>query len=353
MSARERAHDGDRPPQVGRWRLEERLGAGAFGSAWRARDGAGRVAVVKLLSAPPGDEIRALARVHHEAIVEALSAGSVPVPHLVMSLAPGVPLSTIHGMRTERAIQILAVLADALAACASSSIAHGDVKPANVVADPGTGRVTLVDFGLAGGAGGSPRYASPERLAGGAATPEGDVYALGLVAWELLAGALPWPGGALADRRHPVPTLPGAPPWLGRLVAGMLDPDPGRRPTAAAAADVFEANGIPLPGRSAEAVERRARTLRIDRPRIDPIVSRWLREGGTAALIGPPGSGLSRALSGAEIELAARGVPYVRMDAADRPWAAVEAALLDPALHGPRHPPPEGPRSAHGGRGGR
>ncbi|MEQ1504333.1 MAG: protein kinase, partial [Myxococcota bacterium] len=184
------AHSEIELDRVGAWRLEERLGAGAFGTVWRARDPSGRVAVVKLLPAPPGEEIRALARVRHPSVVEALGAGTVPVPHLVMSLAPGIPLSAVGPVSEAAAAGIVAALADALAACHRGDVAHGDVKPANVVVEPeslaSTPRVTLVDFGLAGSLGGTPRYASPERLGGAPASPAADVFALGAVALELV-----------------------------------------------------------------------------------------------------------------------------------------------------------------------
>ena len=81
--------------RIGRWSLVERLGRGAFGTTWRAHDDDGRTAALKVLGAPPGDELRALARICHPAVAGVLDAGGEPVPWLAMELAPGRPLSEL------------------------------------------------------------------------------------------------------------------------------------------------------------------------------------------------------------------------------------------------------------------
>ncbi|MEN0061520.1 MAG: ATP-binding protein [Myxococcota bacterium] len=321
--------------RFGHWQLERCLGEGGFGSAWLARDAAGHLAVVKLLSAPPGNEIRALAKIHHPAVVPALGAGTEPCPYLVMGLAPGRPL----GERLEfgLATTALARLADGLAACHDAGVAHGDIKPDNVMFDAESGRVTVIDFGLAGGTGGTPRYAAPERPGTGA-KPPADVYAWGLVAWEILAGVFPWPDDApFSVRSEPeVPRLPegSAPAWLGELVGSALHPDPTRRPTAAALADACEAHGVALPVRTADEVARQARTVFVARPAVEQAVDHWLADGQPLALVGPRGAGRSHQLARIVNELLARGVPYATLYASEEPWSGIESALADPSLPG-------------------
>ncbi|MEO0605227.1 MAG: serine/threonine-protein kinase, partial [Myxococcota bacterium] len=323
--------------RFGRWVLERCLGEGGFGSAWLARDSSGESAVVKLLSEPPGDEIRALARIRHPAVVPALGAGTDPRPFLVLGFAPGRPLGSGEPIPAPDAHRALATLADALAACHDAGIAHGDIKPDNVMFEVETGRVTVIDFGLVGSHGGTPRYAAPERPGTGA-TPAADVYAWGLVAWEVLTGRLPWPDDApFTVRSAPeVPRLPAdrAPEGLAELVTTALAPDPAHRPTAAVLVDACEAHGVTLPERTADEVVRRARAVFVERPTVDRAVETWLAEGGSLALVGPRGSGRTHALDRVANELQARGVPFARLYGSDQPWGGIEAALADPALPG-------------------
>jgi hypothetical protein len=330
--------------RIGPWRLEMRLGAGGFGTVWRATDAGGRAAVVKLLSAPPGDELRALSRVHHPALARAISGGSHPVPHLVMEQAPGVPLSNWtascrpgqRALPTREALRVIAVLADALAACHDAWIPHGDIKPSNVVFDPSTGGVVLVDFGLSGGFGGTPEYAAPEVLEGKPAGDPADMYSLGLLALELLQGP---PTQDLATRlTERMQRSPEVPPELGEplapLLLGMLSLDPSRRPSARWVADTLESMGAPLPVRTADEIARRSWTVSVRRPEVDEAVARWLERGGALAVTGPSGSGRSHALTAVAQELQARGQPFVLVSAGGPPWAAIEAALCDPSLPG-------------------
>ncbi|MEQ1570277.1 MAG: protein kinase, partial [Myxococcota bacterium] len=334
------------PTRVGPWRLEGLLGAGGFGSVYRARDGSGRVAVVKVLRAPPGDELRALSRVHHPGVVVALGGGVGSVPYLVMALAPGVPLSSAGPVHPDDVPVYVAQLADALAACHHAGVVHGDLKPANVLVDLQTRRTTLVDFGLVGGAGGTPAWAAPEVLGGAATSPASDVYALGLMAWELLAGGPPWPELTAEERvltraHTAVPPVP-APPALAGLLQRMLALDPAARPTAEQVVDALEASGVPVFAPCRADVARRAAGVRIPRP-FDRALVRWLSEGGALALVGAAGSGRSHALAGVANELQARGVSVARIGPATEPWGPVEAALQDESLPGP---PAELPRAA-------
>lgn len=333
------------PRRLGAWQLEAPLGSGAFGTTWRAVDADGRTAAVKLLAEPPGDELRALARVCHPSIVGVLGGGGEPVPHLVMELARGESLAALLGagpLPTERALAVAAALADALAAVHHANLVHGDVKPANVVVEGD--HPWLVDFGLAGsGAGGTPLYLAPEQLQGAPASPASDVYAAGLVLWEMLHGAAPGAGLPAAERLAARLRGPPAPErcagWLEGLLEAMLAVDPGRRPAAGEVADTLAAHGAPSPEPRPEFLLARARTVHVPLAEIEAEADRWLSEGGVLAVAGPSGSGRTHLLERIATELRARGVPFVRF-VPGAPWAAVDRGLSDPALPGrPRRLP--------------
>ncbi len=329
--------------RVGPWTLRRPLGRGDFGSAWRATHADGRVAAVKLLDAPPGDEVRALGRVCHPCVVGVLDAGVSPTPYLALELAPGRTLSSMIQRATpplDRALRIVALVADALASVHDQGLVHGDVKPANIVVDRiSSGRVHLVDFGMAGHAhGGTLAYAAPERTWGADASAAGDVYALGLVFWELLHGRRPHAehdlGSALALRREAPPEPTQGPTWARELLRGMLAPGPEQRPVAADVADALAAHGIALASVDLAFVRRRARRAHRPVPAVDGAVRAWLSAGGDLALVGPSRSGRTHHVEAAVLELQARGVPLVRMQAALPPWAGIEQALRDPSLPG-------------------
>jgi serine/threonine-protein kinase len=163
-------------------------------------------------------------------------------------------------------LDIAAQLAEALAHAHRAGVVHRDVKPGNALFDPSTRRAALADFGLARAADaqasrsglmlGSPAYMAPELLAGQPADARGDLYSLGVLTYELLAGRPPFEAasiGALlrAVAQEPPPPLASLrPDWpaamaehLDALVAPLLDKDPARRPadTTAWSATAHEA----------------------------------------------------------------------------------------------------------------
>lgn len=325
------------PAQLGRWRLGARLGEGGFAAVYRAVDPDGRRAAIKLLPRPAGDELRALARVCHPGVVALLGAGASPRPWLAMALAPGRPARDDGAWPAERVVRVLARAADALAACHDAGVVHGDVKPANLLVDED--RVCFVDFGLTGAMGGTAAYAAPEVLSGQRAGAEADVYGLGLVAYELAVGHAAWadlpPTERLLARQVGRPPLPShLPDVLRELLSGMLTVDPSARPAAAWIADRLESEGVPLFAPSPADLERRARTLHVDRGPAEARVDQWLTSGGAVAITGPRGSGRTALLERAANERLARGQTAWWIRPAAGPWGAIRTALADPDLPG-------------------
>ena len=250
--------------------LLDRIARGGMGEVWSGRDEIlGRRVAVKVLRAElAGDptfrerfraEARAAASLNHPGIAavfdygETPGPGGDPTPYLVMELVDGRPLSEVlrrdGALEVTRALDLVAQVADALQRAHERSIVHRDVKPANLlVTDTGTVKVT--DFGIAwamhaapltvtGPLLGTVHYMAPEQLMGRRATPASDVYALGVVIFEVLAGTVPFPGRdpmavARAHVRDPVPEV-GAdlPAEVRALVTGLLAKDPDRRPRSA------------------------------------------------------------------------------------------------------------------------
>jgi serine/threonine protein kinase len=204
-------------------------------------------------------EAQALAAIRHPGLVCVHHCGiHNGTEYVVMERVSGVNLETqirrrTHGGRpfaVVEAIEILVALAEGLAAVHRAGIAHRDVKPDNVMVAPG-GRVVMMDFGVflpefaAGGqetATGSPAYMAPETITGTVGYGGGflvDVYAFGVVTYEMLTGELPFNGETARDfyLQHlstPAPPLrakrPDAPPQLEALVTALLTKDPHDRP---------------------------------------------------------------------------------------------------------------------------
>jgi uncharacterized protein YecT (DUF1311 family) len=149
-----------------------------------------------------------------------------------------------------RAVTILRDLAAALAYAHARRIVHRDVKPENAFLEAGTGRALLADFGIArpldvdsaltadGSAFGTPAYMAPEQIAGRPVDERTDVYALGLVGWEMLAGRRPWQGETLyavlhRQQHEELPDLallrPDIPAYLLAALQGALAKDPAGR----------------------------------------------------------------------------------------------------------------------------
>ncbi len=195
-------------------------------------------------------EARNAARLRHPGIVTVHGVAELPgLGCIVMELLPGTDLTrytrTGHLLPEPLALDIAARVADALAYAHQQGFVHRDVKPANVMFDPASDTVKLTDFGLArapdaeatrsGLLLGSPAYMAPELLAGARADARSDLYALGVLLFELLTGHLPFEGASLGALLRAMATE------VPRTVQG-LRPDLG--PDQAAAFDAVLAPAL-------------------------------------------------------------------------------------------------------------
>jgi eukaryotic-like serine/threonine-protein kinase len=255
-------------PVDARYRLDQRIATGGMGEVWRATDTVlDREVAVKVLKPEYADdptfrsrfeaEARHAAALHHHNVasvfdfgeLESTDGSGTPRPYLVMELVPGKPLSALlrdgEPMPPETAADLGAQAADALAAAHALGIVHRDVKPANLLVTP-RGQVKITDFGIARAADGAaltqtgqvigtPAYISPEQAEGTPATQASDIYSLGVVLYECLAGARPFGGDtpvstALAHLRDEPPPLPDhVPAHLREVVTTALAKEPSER----------------------------------------------------------------------------------------------------------------------------
>ncbi|MBC5782440.1 serine/threonine protein kinase [Ramlibacter sp. USB13] len=244
------------PPRVPGYRLLRPIGRGRNTRAWLAYDLNKRADVVLKLEAVPGTSLdrdcAVAARVQGPNLVQIHSQGRTAAwAWLAMEHLPGGDLTVRMGraLPAAEALAIVRQAAEALAQLHRQGLVHRDVKPANFLlrAD---GSLVLADFGLTVEAGsvdadaasgalhGTPRYVAPEQLQGAPAAPAADVYSLGVLLHELLAGRPPFSGETLeevlAQRLLAAPArLPAEAAVLQPLVDRMLCREPqGRLPDA-------------------------------------------------------------------------------------------------------------------------
>jgi serine/threonine-protein kinase len=206
-----------------RYEVLEVLGEGGMGTVYRVRHVAlGRQFALKALrrdmsadaelSARFIQEAKAAAAVAHQGVVQITDFGSLPSgqPYFVMELLQGRPLSwVLHSggpLPAARAVRLLLMVAEALAAAHEAGVIHRDLKPDNIqVAEVAADRdiVKVLDFGLAKVAGasrltragmvfGTPHYMSPEQAAGEQVDQRSDIYSLGIVMYEVFTGQVPF-----------------------------------------------------------------------------------------------------------------------------------------------------------------
>lgn len=259
-----------------KYRLEEKLGAGGMCDVYRARHIAiGKEVAVKVLrpelAADPKvverfeREARAASLVHHPNAITLMDYGTATgnTPFMVMELIVGATLRELlkrHGaMPVERVTGIVNQACAALEAAHSVGVIHRDIKPENILVTEYDGRdwVQVVDFGIAKiqedvnrraaltGANliiGTPRYMAPEQAEERPVDARSDIYSLGVVVYEMLAGVPPFAGSTatqllIAHAVEPPPPLmnhrPDLPPEVAAVVMRALDKDPARRPQSA------------------------------------------------------------------------------------------------------------------------
>jgi serine/threonine-protein kinase len=246
----------------GRYRIVSLIGRGGMGVVYRADDlRLGQTIAVKFLSRRGGDEqrlyeeVRIGREVSHPNVVRLHDIAEID-GHLfiTMEFVGGEDLAAllrrIGRPSSEKALAMARDICEGLAAAHERGVIHRDLKPGNVLID-GRGRVRITDFGLAVGeqAGtphaeaGTPAYMAPEQLTGGSASLQSDVYALGLILYEVFTGRRTFDVSSAvelvrrqiaADFLRPTALVRDIDPIIERIIVRCLDPRPERRPQSVA-----------------------------------------------------------------------------------------------------------------------
>ncbi|HET6695485.1 MAG TPA: serine/threonine-protein kinase [Gaiellaceae bacterium] len=266
---------------AGRFRLERILGHGGMSEVWLAHDlELERPVAVKLLSSAGTAsrferEARSVASLSHPNIVGVFDFGEHEGrPYLVLEYVPGGTLDErlSKPLSDEDVAEIARDIAAGLAHAHERGIVHRDLKPSNVLFD-GEGRAKIADFGVArvlsdatltttGAVVGTAQYMAPEQATGGEVGPESDVYAFGVILFQLLTGRPPF------ESEHPVADMltkswqdapavesfrPDAPPFLAALAASALALDRHARPAdGAALVSALDQQALPATAATAE-----------------------------------------------------------------------------------------------------
>jgi serine/threonine-protein kinase len=284
---------------AGRYRLVALLGRGGMGEVYRADDlTLDHPVALKFLPERAVDpdhlarfhnELRIARQVSHKNVCRLYDLGEADGRRfLTMEYVDGEDLASlirrIGRLPQDKAIEIARQLCAGLAAAHERGVLHRDLKPANVMLD-GEGHVRITDFGLAVAAGdanavraGTPQYMAPEQLAGQPATIKSDLYALGLVLFEVFTGKRAYDAETLHDLMQlhesgtvttPSSVVRDLDPAVERVILRCLERDPGRRPGSALAvaaalpganplADALAAGETPSPELLAAAGEAEA-----------------------------------------------------------------------------------------------
>jgi predicted Ser/Thr protein kinase len=262
-----------------RYRIVSLLGKGGMGEVYRADDlSVGQQVALKLLPASLArdpealhrfrNEVRVARQVSHPNVCRVYDLGESDGGYfLSMEYVDGEDLASllrrIGRLPVDKALEIARKLCAGLAAAHEKGVLHRDLKPANIMLD-GRGQVLLTDFGLAGLAteitgadvrSGTPAYMAPEQLAGKEVSVRSDIYALGLVLYEIWTGKRAFEANTLAElQRKQAETSPTSPstlvrdlePAVERVILRCLDPDPSRRPGSALSVAAALPGGDPL-----------------------------------------------------------------------------------------------------------
>lgn len=292
----------------GRYEILDPIGSGGMGRVFRATDHVlGRSVAVKILAPHLGSDPRfverfrreahAAARLSHPNVVSVFDLGEdEDTRFIVMELLEGRTLQEVlhdeGSLPVRRAVDIAVAVAEALGVAHEQGIVHRDVKPANVMLTR-TGGVKVMDFGIARALGdhaltetaatlGTAAYLSPEQAAGGRAGPRSDLYALGVLLFEMLTGRPPFAGGspvAVALQHvqrapeRPSSIAPSIPPAVEAVVLRCLAKDPEDRPSSASdmAASLSAALETDPPGEGGTASAAPGTTERLSAPPTMPL----------------------------------------------------------------------------------
>ncbi len=262
---------------AGRYRIVALLGRGGMGEVYRADDTRlGHPVALKFLPRYVLHDEGALERLYgevrlgrqvaHPNVCRLYDIGESDEGHFItMEYVDGEDLASllrrIGRLPTGKAIDIARDMSAGLAAAHDLGIVHRDLKPANVMVD-GRGRARITDFGLASvaddpaaGFAGTPAYMSPEQLRGESVTPRSDIYALGLVLYEMFTGRRLFDGASLTEiqsqhRSGKPPSIASVvreiDPAVERVVMRCLEEDPASRPSSAHAVIAALPGGDPL-----------------------------------------------------------------------------------------------------------
>jgi hypothetical protein len=261
-----------------RYRIVGLLGRGGMGEVYRADDlKLGQPVALKFLPKALAEdparqerffaEVRLARQVSHPNVCRVYDLGEIEGRHfLSMEYVDGEDLASllrrIGRLPPDKALEISRQLCAGLAAAHDRGVLHRDLKPSNVMVD-GRGRARITDFGLAaadtetvskGDVSGTPLYMAPEQLQGAPGSVRSDVYALGMVLYELWTGKRAYDAATLPELRAQKENLPRAPsdtsrdiePSVERLILRCLERDPKLRPASALQAAASLPGGDPL-----------------------------------------------------------------------------------------------------------
>ncbi|MES2945706.1 MAG: serine/threonine-protein kinase [Pseudomonadota bacterium] len=225
-------------PMLGRYQVEKELGKGAMGVVYLGKDPKiGRVVAIKTMALSQefeGEELddarerffreaETAGRLQHQNIVTIFDAGEEhDLAYIAMEFLKGKDLADVtkgeHLLPIPRVLSIVARVAEALAYAHKQNVVHRDIKPANIMYDMESDSVKVTDFGIAritdssktktGLVLGTPSFMSPEQIAGKKVDGRSDLYSLGVMLFQMLAGVLPFRGDSMAELMYKIANEP-------------------------------------------------------------------------------------------------------------------------------------------------
>ncbi|QRN95140.1 protein kinase [Archangium violaceum] len=372
--------------QLGEYVIQEQIGIGGMGIVYRGEQPLiGKKVAIKVLRPDVGDqsmyverllvEARAVNAIRHRGIIDIFSFGKMPDgrQYFVMEYLEGTALDTwldIRGpLSVHEAIRLSDEILDALTAAHEAGVIHRDLKPNNIflARQPGGGHyVKVLDFGLAkqlsnnpglsqqtlhGLIIGTPEYMAPEQVRGDPVSPKTDLYAFGIILFQLLTGQRPFTAKAPMEYlvhhlEHtppsPLELKPELPPALARLVLRLLEKAPAARPSAeevrASLQEILD--GLPLP--EGTRPSREMRSIMVASPEVRPASPRQEKPEVSAAPSVTPPRFPARLVAGvaAGLLLLTAGVAVLLRSPAPKPVATPLAA---PVTEAPAKPTPAKP----------